>query len=304
MTIFHKFVLRKYFSVNLNVNTDRLRSYANILSNSTFNDLVRCEDYDYLKAKIIKYDKKFTKRTEVTYQQYFSYIFNSLKVNYRNEYIYKNLIINKILLGRHSLNTANALNEFRVNKSIADLVLLNGTSVVYEIKTELDSPQRITSQIHDYKKVFKEIYIVTHYSLMEKYSEIIGNEIGIIVLTDKFSLKTIRKPEINKHFDKLTMFKCLRKAEYSNIILSFFGKLPQVSDFKFYNSCMELFLQIPSEMLHDFMLHELKRRTVKEKEILASPDIPNELKHICMCLDFNKREYSTLNKVLKSKILI
>ncbi|MCB9012417.1 MAG: sce7726 family protein [Bacteroidales bacterium] len=290
--------------MSINVNIDKLRSYANILSNSTFNGLVRDGDFDYLKAKINKYDKKFAKHNGLSYQEYFSHIFNSLKVNYRNEYIYKNLITKKILLGRHNLNTTVALNEFRINKSIADLVLINGTSKVFEIKTELDNSQRLISQIDDYKKVFKEIYLVTHYSLKDKYSDIIGNEIGLIVLTKNFSLQTIRQPKINTTIDNLSILKCLRKQEYSNIIISYFGSLPQVSDFKFYNACKELFLKIPSDILHDLMMQELKRRTVKEKEILASPAVPDELKHICYCLDFTKSEYKVLNSVLREKILI
>ena len=34
--------------------------------------------------------------------------------NYRNEYVAKNTIINNILLGRHSVNTATMLNELKV----------------------------------------------------------------------------------------------------------------------------------------------------------------------------------------------
>ena len=89
-----------------------------------------------------------------------------------------------------------------------------------------------------------------------------------------------------------------------NIILTYFGVLPHVTDFKFYSTCKELFLKIPSNELHDLMMHELKRRTVKEKEILASPTVPDELKHICFCLDFDKNEYNVLKSVLNKKILI
>ena len=284
------------------ININKLRSYANILSNSTFNEMVRGQNISFIKTKIEKYDRNIAKNKELCYQEYFFHIFDSLKVNYRNEYVYKNFIINQILLGKHTLNTSNVLNEFRINKSIADLVLINGTSAVYEIKTELDNQTRLSSQINDYKKVFKEIYVVTHISLRNKYLSLIGDDIGLIILTDNYTLKTVRKSGINNEFDNLSILKCLRKSEYTNIILNYFGYIPQVTDFKFYSTCKDLFLKIPSCELHDLMMQELKKRTVKEKEILASQLVPEELKHICLCLDFNKNEYNILNSVLSKQI--
>ena len=95
---------------------------------------------------------------ESFFEKTYSYLFN----NYRNEYVYKNAIANKILLGRHSLNTSNLLTEFRVDKSKADIVILNGTSSVYEIKSEFDSFERLEEQIRSYRKVFGFINVITH----------------------------------------------------------------------------------------------------------------------------------------------
>ena len=68
-----------------------------------------------------------------------SEIYCELKNNYRNEYFYKNTLLNKLLLGVHSVNTTTALTEVAIAKSKADFVLINGKAVVYEIKTELDN---------------------------------------------------------------------------------------------------------------------------------------------------------------------
>src|SRR5258708_1033220 len=57
---------------------------------------------------------------------------------YRDEYIYKAALTHKVLLGTHSLQTASMLNEFRVGECKADLVILNGTSTAYEVKSERD----------------------------------------------------------------------------------------------------------------------------------------------------------------------
>ncbi|MEX2340430.1 MAG: hypothetical protein WD609_17840, partial [Aquisalimonadaceae bacterium] len=58
----------------------------------------------------------------------FDSIYYALHSNYRGEYVYKNALITKLLLGRHTLNTAQTLNEFRSGNRKADVVILNGTS--------------------------------------------------------------------------------------------------------------------------------------------------------------------------------
>lgn len=65
------------------------------------------------------------------------------------------------------------LNEFRIGASIADTVLINGTNKVFEIKTELDTPERLTTQLQDYYKGFSEVYVFTHYSLAAKYVQLL-----------------------------------------------------------------------------------------------------------------------------------
>jgi len=66
---------------------------------------------------------------------------------YRHEYVYKAALTQKIFLGRHSLQTASMLSEFRVGQCKADLVILNGTSTVYEVKSERDSLDRLERQV-------------------------------------------------------------------------------------------------------------------------------------------------------------
>lgn len=106
--------------------------------------------------------------TTISLKQFLEDIYDILQKNYRYEYIYKNVIANKILLGKHSLNTAHMLTEFRVGKCKADVVILNGTSTVYEIKSEYDSFARLNQQIQAYLDIFDFINIITSNSQAEK----------------------------------------------------------------------------------------------------------------------------------------
>ena len=65
---------------------------------------------------------------------------------YRCEYVYKNELI-KLLLKKYGTRNSVYFNEFRVGNSIADMVMFNGESKAFEIKTEYDTPRRL-SLIH------------------------------------------------------------------------------------------------------------------------------------------------------------
>jgi hypothetical protein len=216
--------------------------------------------------------------------------------NYRNEYVYKNTLINNILLGRHSLRTANMLNEFKVANSIADILIINGTSTVYEIKTELDSPDKLQKQLEDYRKAFAKIFLVTHFSLASKYKTLLKDDAaGLLCLSGRFNLTVIKESE--EDFSSLnneTMMKCLRKNEYSAIIKQYTGSLPDVSNIRFFTECMTIAQQIEPETLHEMMLQQLRKRTPAEGNSLESENIPKELKHICLCINPTKKEYNNL----------
>lgn len=279
------------------------RVYANMFSTSIFKQLVEEEDVSYLVTNYLKfgYDSGAGLKTV---GDFYKYMYNALMLNYRNEYVYKNHIINKILLGRHNLNTTTALSEFRIGKSIADLVLLNGTSKVYEIKTELDTQYRLEKQLYDYKKVFEQIYIVTHISLADKFSKLTDDRVGVLALTETKTLSVFREAKrCIDSFDSNAMIKCLRKQEYTKIIKQYYGEVPITSQVNYYSVCKEWFAKIPMEILHRMVMGALKQRTIKEKDCFSS-DItaPPELKYLLWTLDFNVDSYERLKKMLNLEL--
>src|SRR5690242_10039064 len=57
----------------------------------------------------------------------FDHVFSVLKTaGLRDEYIYRAALTHKVLMGKHSLNTACMLHEFRAGDCKADLAILNG----------------------------------------------------------------------------------------------------------------------------------------------------------------------------------
>lgn len=236
-------------------------------------------------------------------RQLISEIYCELKNNYRNEYFYKNTLLNKLLLGVHSINTTTALTEVPIAKSKADFVLINGKAVVYEIKTELDNLERLSSQIDDYYKAFDHVAVVTfekNLLQLQKVLDSIDKPVGIYVLRKNGKLGTIHKPQrYIEDLNKEIIFKLLRKNEYENIITHYYGYLPEVSQFKYYTACKQLFLEIPLEESYLYVLKNLKKRMQLEKQEFVK--VPYELKFLAYFMELKYDDYQKLEIFLEQQ---
>ena len=199
--------------------------------------------------------------SSTTLGQFFDWVYHLLFKNYRNEYIYKNVLANKILLGKHSLNTSHMLTEFRAGKNKADVVILNGTTTVYEIKSQYDSFARLEKQIQSYFKIFDYINVITSPSHTKTLDTILPEKAGVLVLTDKNTITTIRKPKSNKeNINPAILFDSLRKSEYMRIIKEYYGTIPDVPNTQIYRECKKLYCEIPSVYAHELTVNILKGR--------------------------------------------
>jgi hypothetical protein len=195
-------------------------------------------------------------------------------------------------------------NEFRVGNSVADMVMFNGTSKAFEIKTELDSGKRLDSQLSDYSKIFKESYIVVHESLVDKYQAVVDESVGIISLRVKngrLILDKTRSATENNGIDVDILMLSIRTNEYKNIIEASFGALPDVNSFDMFETCKSMMKHISSDELHRLFLAEMKKRK-SNNSLLES--YQNELKQFCLSTNINQAQYKTLNERLRKPIII
>lgn len=232
-----------------------------------------------------------------------SEIYCELKNNYRNEYFYKNTLLNKLLLGIHSVNTTTALTEVAIARSKADFVLINGKAVVYEIKTELDNLDRLCSQIDDYYKAFDHVAVVTYEKNLQQLQQLlesIDKPVGIYVLRKSGKMGTVQAPKrYTNDLDKEVIFKLLRKNEYEDIIIRQYGYLPKVTQFKYYSTCKEMYLNISIEASYLNVLKILKNRMRLEKEEFIK--IPYELKFLAYFMELTHNDYQKLTVFLESQ---
>ncbi|ERK14341.1 hypothetical protein L580_3497 [Serratia fonticola AU-P3(3)] len=236
---------------------------------------------------------------------YFIYdeIYKILSKKYRNEYIYKNEIAKKIIRGTHRYSKVSYINEFKINNTIADVAIFNGTSTAYEIKTELDSFERLDSQLSSYQKVFEYVYIVIPPAKLKLAEYSIPNNIGIAILTEKGNIVFHKKAESNiNRLSKDWMFKCLRQSEYT-CWYEKVRKCPlegRVAEQK--EECFRLFSSLNIELAQKEMVNILKERSLDtyEKEVFKT--LPQSLLAALLNLRLNKKSLLNLKDNLRESI--
>lgn len=269
-----------------------------LFTRNTFSDLLEEQSNKAYCEVIKRYIKDIgTKSNRILISE----IYKIMIHGYRNEYIYKNTLLNRLLIAKHSLKTTTALTEIPINKSKADFVLINGKAVVYEIKTELDSFYRLESQLSDYYKAFDYVCVVTCEDNFKKLEELLKDSpVGIYILTKRNSLSPRKYPiRDNSKLDPKIMFKIMRKLEFENIIETHYGELPKVSQVNHYNECYKLFKNIDIEVAYQYMLKMLKKRATLE--IIEYKDIPYELKFLAYFSKYKKCDYNKLNNFLNNE---
>lgn len=272
----NSFMLNKVF-------TQEMLNELMSVGNSTILNNVFSIYFDVKDNKVSEYEK-------------IKLLYNLMDKNYRNEYFYKNTLINKILVGIHSVNTTTALSELPINNSKADLVMINGKAIVYEIKTELDSLQRIETQIRNYYKAFNQVSIVIDEKHKEKIINMYGDSpIGIHIITNRTTISTIRKPKVYSDLlDPLVIYKVLRKPERYQIIREFFNDIPDFNQFEEFDQLYKLFSSIKIEKLYSEFIKILKERNHVKRNRDFFDIIPREIKSLVYFNDPVASQYKRL----------
>lgn len=270
-----------------------------MFTKNTFNNLIYNKDNTCYSTIVKRYLNNINQKDN---KSIINDLYEFMGKEYRNEYYFKNTLINKLLLGKHSINTTTALTEVPISKSKADFILVNNKAVVYEIKTSLDTLERLDNQLNDYFKAFTNVCVVTCESNYEKLNKILNNtKVGIYILTDKNTLSRRKEPiEEKSYLDYEVIFKMLRKGEFENILLKYYGKLPSSTPAFYYNDCFRYFKAIDINIIYKYMLEELKKRIYLEKDKYRDI-VPYELKFLAYFSEYKESEYIKLKKFLKKR---
>jgi hypothetical protein len=189
-----------------------------------------------------------------------------LRSTYRSEYYYRNLLASKLFVGRHRASSqATLLNELAIDTSVADCVLLNGHGVVFEIKTQLDRPEKLLGQLASYYRAFPLVNVVVHEDDVDRYHEVVAEmAVGLWTVGNRYRLSVAKEPHPSTDsFEHRTLFNLLRAAEASSILTGWYGSLPTIPNGRRYREHLAMAEAIPVLQFQRLVQRELKQRTFR-----------------------------------------
>ncbi len=281
------------------INKNQLRDYASLFSRSVALEWFKL-DFKNINLKILRYDSHMFSSNSTTYFDYLKYVYSILEKNYPNEYIYKNSFLNEWIIKELGNGNSKVFSEFKLNNAVADLVMFNGLSKVFEIKTELDSTKRLGNQLETYKSIFNEIYLIVPKSKLHLYLNY-DISIGVISYCNKNEKKFIleRKSELNIEVNHQILMNILHTNEYKNIVKQYHKEIPEMNSFNQFKICSSLISQIPSKILNELFINQLKNRGMKN---YFSTKIYAPFHQLSLALQLGKKEQEILFQNLKTPI--
>ena len=255
-------------ATSINKELIRLRDLSSAFSRSAFIDILNYNDYSHFNWLASKYD--ILKCT--TYSELLKKSYSLISKYYRCEYVYKNELI-KLLLKKYGTRNSVYFSEFRVGNSIADMVMFNGESKAFEIKTEYDTPRRLDKQMDDYNGFFDKCYIIVPENRLDEYYDIVESTTGIITMNwdnGHIILKEVRHALRNEHFEPQALMSCLRTEEYKSIVLSLGESLEGVAGYDMYTYCC----QVISKANPDKLRVLLRKYPMSIRQMMLSLNLP------------------------------
>lgn len=235
---------------------------------------------------------------------FFDEAFSLLKKKaHRHEYVYKSALTQNILLGKHSLQTASMLTEFRVGNCKADLVILNGTATVYEVKSERDSLSRLERQISAYRQVFAKVYVIAGENHIRSIFETVPSDVGILKLSSRHQITSLREAvDQPERTNSASIFDSIRLSEARQILALNGLKTPQVPNTELYSALRDIFLKLPPRLAHVGMVQVLKKtRNLKPLTEIVE-QVPSSLQSAVLTVPFRKSDRVNLLQAINTRL--
>jgi hypothetical protein len=226
-----------------------------------------------------------------------------LRAYYRNEYVYKAEIANRIVFGMHSPRTTALHVELPVARSIVDVAIFNGTSTAYEVKTEFDSARRLQTQTADYLKVFDKVFVVANPSNAAAYVSVVHERVGVLALDMRGSLSVAKQAVSNKNeVSVATVFRCLRRAEYVELIEGVLQAPLSYPNGIIARKCEEHFRKLESEQAHQFFVDVMRRRQTDPQTVAFVSRLPPSLRALGYATPLSGRQRAVAISVLGQEV--
>jgi len=236
--------------------------------------------------------------------RFFDKAFSLLKQEgVRDEYIYKAVLMHRILLGKYSLRSACMLNEFRVGECKADIVILNGTATVYEVKSERDSLQRLQRQLAAYLTVFAQVYVIAAEDHILGVESLVPEDVGILRLSPSNRILTVREAiDRPERTSSAAIFESLRTQEARQLLISHGITVPDVPNTALRATLKNLFVKLDPNKAHQGMVKVLKEtRNLVSLSALVT-QLPKSLQAAALSVPLRKADHARLVEAVQTRM--
>ena len=286
------------------ISTEQLAAISRLFSSSVIHEMAR-KGRSPLFARLVN-ESQLMPLPSASHRvfNFFELAFSLLKrEGYRHEYIYKTALTHKVLLGKHSLQTASMLTEFRVGECKADLAILNGTATVYEIKSERDSLARLDRQVRAYASVFARVYVIAADSHVDAVINTVPDGVGILCLNKRHRISTLREAaDQPERTSPATIFDSIRTEEARMILEAQGVTLPSVPNTELSRVLRYHFVQLEPRATHDAMVRVLKktRNLLPLSNLVAQ--LPPSLHTAALSVPLRKIDHSRLVSAVNTSL--
>lgn len=137
---------------------------------------------------------------------------------YPNEITIKSSFVNKVLLKNNSHTSI--IFELNSGTSRVDLCKINGHSIAFEIKTDLDNFNRLNKQLNDYFRIFEKVFVICSTKNINNIIKLIPDECGIysyhITKTGKYIFNKERDALFSSQINSKNQLLLFTKTELNN----------------------------------------------------------------------------------------
>jgi hypothetical protein len=141
------------------------------------------------------------------------------------------------------------------------LLVLNGTTVAYEVKTDYDDLTRLSGQLSAYLSVFDRVNVVCAPDLVQQVLLSVDERVGVISLNPKGSLSIKRAWKSNvENIRPEAIFDLLRAPEYVAAVRQLFGVAPDVPNTQRRKIYLAYFKTLAPKVAHEVLLESLRNR--------------------------------------------
>lgn len=276
---------------------------SRLFSSSVFAELARFGS-SALFTNLLTEIHRGTVNSTALVRDVFETAFSALRrAGYRDEYVYRAAITEKVLLGVHSLRTASMLTEFRVVDRKADLVILNGTATVYEIKSERDTLARLSHQLEAYGLVFPRLVVIAGEQHVHNIARQTDERVGVLSLSDRYQISPIREPIVDyERLCPITVSRSLRASECCSILRELGKRVPDVPNTRLRSALDEQFASLSPVEVHLSMVRTLKR--TRNLQTLGSllEQLPSSLHPAALTNRLRKADHARLVRAVNTPL--